>query len=199
MAEYTTISTAKANKKGNIIVKVVSLGELSSGNSKDGSTWQKQTAVIKDNSGSQNLILWNDDIGKVEQGKYYFIENPYWTEYKGETQLSLGKFCKLSYATTLDLIGLDSVQSEQSTLGDHKAKESLKMTGNTITDFDPEHFTLTGEEMEKLYNDVDHEMSYMIPAHHRVLANIKLAGIENPHPSLVGMFFNNYIKKRLQK
>ena len=70
---------------------------------------------------------------------------------------------------------------------------------STITEFDAGHFTIKDDEMKKLYEIIDNEMAEMIPAYHRILANINAHGIKNPNPALVGMFFNNYIKKRLQK
>lgn len=110
MTDYVTIATAQAAKKGSIIVKVLSLGELKSGASDKG-PWSKQVAVIKDNSTSINLTLWNEDIGKLEQGKSYMLETPYWSEYKGETQISLGKFCKIHDADEIDLLDASQQQT----------------------------------------------------------------------------------------
>ena len=105
MTDFISIKEAKASKKGNIRFIVVSLGELKSGTTKSGDEWQKQVAVIKDQSGAMNLTLWNADIGNIIDGKSYTLENAYWTEYKGEPQLSLGKFYKLNETSTFEIRG----------------------------------------------------------------------------------------------
>jgi len=107
MPDFISIKEAKALRKGNIVFTVVSLGELKSGTTKSGDEWQKQVAVIKDDSGAMNLTLWNETIGKVIDGKYYTLENAYWTEYKDEPQLSLGKFYKLNETSQLEEPTLD--------------------------------------------------------------------------------------------
>jgi len=53
------------------------------------------------------MVVWGDDIGKLDQGKYYKIESPFWSTYKEETQLSLGKYFKLHLADVADLIPVD--------------------------------------------------------------------------------------------
>lgn len=49
-------------------------------------------AMIKDDSGEIKLTLWNDEIDKVQQGMKIKITNGYCSEFKGEKQLSAGKF-----------------------------------------------------------------------------------------------------------
>lgn len=49
-------------------------------------------AVAKDDSGEITLSLWNEDIEKVKQGMKIKIVNGYCSEFKGEKQLSAGKF-----------------------------------------------------------------------------------------------------------
>lgn len=95
MTEYTTIAIAKQQKKGNIRFKVISLGELKSGTTKKQEPYQKQDAVIKDQSAAMNLTLWNEDIGKLEAGSFYRLENAWWSDYKGDVQLSLGNYYEL--------------------------------------------------------------------------------------------------------
>jgi len=101
LPDFISIKEAKALGKGNIRFTVVSLGELKSGTAKSGDEWQQQVVVIKDDSGAMNLTLWNENIGEVIDGKSYTLENAYWTEYKGEPQLSLGKFYKLNEISQL--------------------------------------------------------------------------------------------------
>ena len=102
--EYELIDVAKAQKKGGIIVKVIGVGEVSTGTNERGE-WKKQTATLQDNSGIMDMVLWGDQVGKIDQGKYYKIENPFWSMYKDEVQLSLGKFGKLHLADVTDLLG----------------------------------------------------------------------------------------------
>src|SRR3990167_6045371 len=52
-------------------------------------------AVAKDMSGQITLTLWNDDIDKVKVGDQIHIENGWCSEFKGEKQLSTGKFGKI--------------------------------------------------------------------------------------------------------
>ncbi|VVC04740.1 Single-stranded DNA binding protein Ssb [Candidatus Bilamarchaeum dharawalense] len=53
-------------------------------------------ATIKDDSGSVTLVLWNDQIDSVKAGDKIKIENGYVNEWQGASQLTLGKFGKLT-------------------------------------------------------------------------------------------------------
>lgn len=50
----------------------------------------------KDASGEVVITLWNQDAGKAKKGDKILIENGYVGEYKGEKQLSTGRFGKLT-------------------------------------------------------------------------------------------------------
>ena len=52
--------------------------------------------TIKDDSGSITLVLWNDQIDQVKAGNKVKIENGYVNEWQGASQLTLGKFGKLT-------------------------------------------------------------------------------------------------------
>ena len=52
-------------------------------------------AVIEDDSGSIKLTLWNDDIDNVHVGDTVKVTNGFINEFKGENQLTTGKFGKL--------------------------------------------------------------------------------------------------------
>ena len=52
-------------------------------------------ARIKDGSGEIVLTLWNEDVEKVKIGDKIHVENGWCSEYKGEKQLSAGKFGKI--------------------------------------------------------------------------------------------------------
>ena len=59
-------------------------------------TYRIVDAIIADESGSVKLTLWNEQIEQVNIGDKIKIENGYVTSFKGETQLNVGKFGKLT-------------------------------------------------------------------------------------------------------
>lgn len=52
-------------------------------------------AVLKDESGTIKLTLWNEDIDKVNPGDTIKLTNGWCSEFKSEKQLSTGKFGKI--------------------------------------------------------------------------------------------------------
>jgi len=54
------------------------------------------SARIKDDSGEAKLTLWNDQIDQIEVGSKIIIENGWAKEYRGELQISTGKFGKIT-------------------------------------------------------------------------------------------------------
>jgi replication factor A1 len=54
------------------------------------------TARVKDDSGEINLTLWNEQINQVKVGNAVKIENGYTTSFRGETQLNVGRYGKLT-------------------------------------------------------------------------------------------------------
>ena len=54
------------------------------------------TAVLKDESGEVKLTLWNEQIDQVAVGAKLTLENGWAKEYRGELQVSTGKFGKLT-------------------------------------------------------------------------------------------------------
>lgn len=120
---YVTIAEARLNPKGtSLIVKVASIGELKSGESKSGDKWKRQQAVLVDKSDNQELTLWGGDIGRIEQGKFYKLVTPYWKEYEGDLQLSLGKYCIVQECTESDLLPSSSTGADIETKGIDFAK-----------------------------------------------------------------------------
>ena len=59
-------------------------------------TYRIVDAVLADESGSVKLTLWNEQIEMVNVGDKLKIENGYVTSFKGEVQLNVGKFGKLT-------------------------------------------------------------------------------------------------------
>lgn len=52
-------------------------------------------ALVRDETGEIKMTLWNDDIDKVEVGDKVHLQNGWCSEFKGEKQISTGKFGKV--------------------------------------------------------------------------------------------------------
>ena len=52
-------------------------------------------ALVQDETDKVTLTLWNEDVDKVDVGDKVHVENGWCSEYKGEKQLSAGKFGKI--------------------------------------------------------------------------------------------------------
>lgn len=100
------ISEARAAMKGSIIAECIALGDVTTGTSEKGS-WTKQTATLKDKSSVMQVTLWGEEIGHLDLHHFYKIENPWWKDYKGDTQLALGQYCTLHPAIIEDLLDSD--------------------------------------------------------------------------------------------
>lgn len=89
------IKDLKSNQ-GNIdlVVTIVTKDSPRSFN-KFGKSGKVCNSKIRDDSGETVLTLWNDDVDKVEIGDKVHIQNGWCSEYKGEKQVSTGKFGKL--------------------------------------------------------------------------------------------------------
>lgn len=59
-------------------------------------TYNVANAVIADETGSIKLTLWNEQIDQVNVDSMIKIENGYVTSFRGETQLNIGKYGKLT-------------------------------------------------------------------------------------------------------
>ena len=59
-------------------------------------TYTVADAIVADESGSIKLTLWNEQIALVNVNDKIKIENGYVTSFKGEIQLNIGKFGKLT-------------------------------------------------------------------------------------------------------
>jgi replication factor A1 len=79
----------------NLEADVVSLEDVREIN-KYGRKLRVCNVKIKDESGEITLVLWNDEIDKVKAGSKIKIENGYVNEWQGNSQLTLGKFGKMT-------------------------------------------------------------------------------------------------------
>jgi replication factor A1 len=59
-------------------------------------TYTVADAIVADESGKIKLTLWNEQIAQVKVDDKIKIENGYITSFKGEIQLNVGKFGKLT-------------------------------------------------------------------------------------------------------
>ncbi|MFH1275614.1 MAG: OB-fold nucleic acid binding domain-containing protein [Candidatus Woesearchaeota archaeon] len=95
LKSYMEIKDIKANA-GNIdIVAKVTEKESPREFEKFGKTGKVCNAKLKDGSGEVKLTLWNEDVDKVNVGDKIHLQNGWCSEYKGEKQLSSGKFGKI--------------------------------------------------------------------------------------------------------
>ena len=61
-----------------------------------GETFNVSDVVVQDETGNIKLTLWNEQIDQVNVGDRIKIENGYVTSFKGEIQLNVGKYGKLT-------------------------------------------------------------------------------------------------------
>ena len=59
-------------------------------------TYRIADAMVADETGSIKLTLWNEQIDQVSVDNIIEIENGYVTSFRGEIQLNVGKFGKLT-------------------------------------------------------------------------------------------------------
>jgi replication factor A1 len=86
------IREVEANQgKIEVIARVVEKQDVRTFN-KFGKEGRVCTAKLQDDSGEILLTLWNDDIEKVGQGDTIKVVNGWCAEFRGERQLSAGKF-----------------------------------------------------------------------------------------------------------
>jgi len=59
-------------------------------------THRVATAMIADETGTIKLTLWNEQIDQVKVNDTIKVENGYVTSFRGEIQLNVGKYGKLT-------------------------------------------------------------------------------------------------------
>lgn len=80
--------------KVNLELEVRSLEEPRTFN-KFGKEGRVCNAIVADASGEVTLTLWNDDVDKIKAGDKIKLENGWCSEFKGQKQISAGKYGKL--------------------------------------------------------------------------------------------------------
>ena len=84
-------------KRVNVEAKVVEKGNPREVMSRfKDETYRVADAVVADETGSIKLTLWNEQIDQVNVNDKIKVENGYVTSFKGEIQLNVGKYGKLT-------------------------------------------------------------------------------------------------------
>ena len=83
-------------KRVELTAKVIEKSDPREVTTRFGDTSRVATAVVQDDSGTIKLSLWNETIDQVNVNDTVKIENGYVTTFKGETQLNVGRYGKLS-------------------------------------------------------------------------------------------------------
>ncbi len=76
--------------------KITEIGEAREVMTRFGGVSRVANAAFTDDSGTIKLSLWNEDIDKVSVNDDVQIENGYVTSFRGETQLNIGRYGKLT-------------------------------------------------------------------------------------------------------
>jgi len=76
--------------------RITEIGEVREVMTKFGEPGRVATAILEDDSGTIKLSLWNETIDTVSVNNTVKIENGYVTSFRGETQLNVGRYGKLT-------------------------------------------------------------------------------------------------------
>ncbi|MFQ6094694.1 MAG: OB-fold nucleic acid binding domain-containing protein [Candidatus Bathyarchaeia archaeon] len=81
----------------NVVAKVLDISEPREVRSRYGNqTFRVATATITDETGTIKLTLWNERIDMVNVGDTVNVENGYVRTFRGEMQLNVGRYGKLT-------------------------------------------------------------------------------------------------------
>jgi replication factor A1 len=75
---------------------IVEISESREVTTRFGDVSRVATAVLADDSGRIKMSLWNENIDKVSVNSTVQIENGYVTTFRGENQLNVGRYGKLT-------------------------------------------------------------------------------------------------------
>ncbi len=83
-------------RRVDVEAKVLSLSDAREVTTRTGDQSRVATADVTDDSGAVKLTLWNEQIDQVKVNSSVKIENGYVTSFRGETQLNVGRYGKLT-------------------------------------------------------------------------------------------------------
>lgn len=87
---------SRVDVEGEIIEK----GDVRTVNLRAGGTSTVADATVRDDTGTIKLSLWGEQINSVDVGDKIKIENGYTKAFRGEIQLNIGRYGKLSKSET---------------------------------------------------------------------------------------------------
>jgi replication factor A1 len=91
--ELVKVEALTPNSRGvNIIVKVVSKGEIRSVTGRDYSVRRVTDALVGDETASIYMTLWDDKIDAINDGATLSITNGYINLFRGNMRLNVGKY-----------------------------------------------------------------------------------------------------------
>ena len=79
-------------KQTNVLVKVVSIGERRTIDSKFGGSRQLAEATVGDETGTILLSLWESQIDQVQPSEVILVDNGYVSLVRGHMRLNVGKY-----------------------------------------------------------------------------------------------------------
>lgn len=100
---------------------------------KFGKSGQVCNAVLQDETGEIVLTLWNEDVEKVNVGDQIHLKNGWCSEYKGEKQVSTGKFGKLEIVEkAVQVFSNDPGMVQQGPATPENSEEEMDLTEETL-------------------------------------------------------------------
>jgi replication factor A1 len=91
--ELVKVEALTPNSRGaNVIVKVVSKGEVRSVTGRDYSVRRVADALVGDETASVYMTLWDDKIDAINEGDTLCITNGYINLFRGNMRLNVGKY-----------------------------------------------------------------------------------------------------------
>jgi replication factor A1 len=91
--ELVKVETLSPNSRGvNIIVKVVSKGEIRSVTGRDYSVRRVADVLVGDETGCLYMTLWDDKIDAINEEATLNITNGYINLFRGNMRLNIGKY-----------------------------------------------------------------------------------------------------------
>ena len=76
--------------------EIVEKGDVRTVNLRAGGTSTVTDCTLRDDTGTIKLSLWGEQINQVDVGDKVRIENGYTKAFRGENQLNIGRYGKLS-------------------------------------------------------------------------------------------------------
>ena len=138
-------------RQGNVNVEgiITEIGETKNFN-KFGRQLMVADAILKDDSGTVKLTLWNDDVSKYMVGDKIKITNGYVGEFQGEKQLTAGKFGKIEKIGEGEVE--EGVEEKSEVSVDDESLEDAPLTEEAVSEESEEP-----EGVEKVEDDEESE------------------------------------------